>query len=401
MRVVLNNLTGIRRKAGIGHYVSELVRGLREHFVEHHFDTFPSPWVEGSVKAWERIRQLGRRVPESPLSARPQKGSMRGWLSARARDWASWHFETFWQGDGFDLYHEPNYIPLPFDGPSIATVHDLSVMLHPDWHPADRVAYYAKHFEAGIRRCAHLLVPSEFTRRELVAQFNVAPAKVTCVPLGMRAGLRPMTGVECQPVLRSLGMPDSYLLHVGTIEPRKNLLMLMRAYGDLPAELRQRCPLVLAGSWGWNVGAIAKYFDEVARHRGVRVLGYVADPDLPALYSGARALVFPSYYEGFGLPPLEMFACGGAVIGSTAGAVVETVGRVAHLIDAEDLTAWRDAMRRAIVDDAWRQSFGNTGPALANSYTWQRCAMDTFGVYEKVLGTSHSETAANSFRRSA
>jgi glycosyltransferase involved in cell wall biosynthesis len=400
MRVVLNNLTAIRRKTGIGHYVTELVRSLRARHVGHQFTTFPGKWVEAGVGAWGRIRNGLGVFKKTGSNGQAGDRPLRRWLNSQARAWAAWHFRTFWSGRSFDLYHEPNYIPLPYDGPTIATVHDLSVLLHPEWHPTDRVAHYTRHFEAGLKRCSHVLVPSRFTRRELIDNFGVAPDKATCVPLGIRSDLRPLAEEACRLVLERLGLPESYLLHVGTIEPRKNLLILMRAYGDLPAPMRERCPLVLAGGWGWNVAAIADYYHGVARHQGVRHLGYVSDDDLPALYNSARALIFPSHYEGFGLPPLEMLACGGAVIASTAGAVVETVGRHVHLVETEDLAGWRAAMHRVITDNEWWHSLRRDGQEVARPYTWQRCADETFRVYSEVMGIS-SPSPADSVRINA
>ena len=195
-----------------------------------------------------------------------------------------------------------------------------------------------------------------------------------------------MRADEIAPVLARLGLAPPYLLHVGTLEPRKNLHLLMRAYGDLPEALRARCPLVLAGGWGWNAAELADHYHAVARHRGVRLLGYLRDADLPALYNGARALVFPSHYEGFGLPPVEMLACGGAVLASTAGAVAETVGPRAHLVDADDLTGWRDAIARVIADDDWHAHLRRGGPEHARAFTWERCARETYRVYAAALG---------------
>src|SRR5439155_17072924 len=133
-----------------------------------------------------------------------------------------------------------------------------------------------------------------------------------------------------------LGLPLDYLLYVGTIEPRKNVLTLLRAYGELAPKLRRRCPLVLAGGWGWKSADVADYFRREAADKGVIHLGYTDDRHLPGLYAGARALVFPSFYEGFGLPPLEMLACGGAVLSSTAEALREVLGRHAHYVDPND-----------------------------------------------------------------
>jgi alpha-1,3-rhamnosyl/mannosyltransferase len=206
--------------------------------------------------------------------------------------------------------------------------------------------------------------------------------------------MAPLPDDAVRQVRQRLRLPDRYLLHVGTLEPRKNLVMLMRAYGDLPAAVRESCPLVLAGGWGWNVGELAEHYQTTARHRGVRHLGYVTDTDLPALYNGATALVFPSHYEGFGLPPLEMMACGGAVIASTAGAVVEMVGRKACLLESDDLAGWRDAMHRVVVDEDWRDSLRRGTIEIARPFTWERCARETFEVYRAILGHEGIEAKA-------
>jgi alpha-1,3-rhamnosyl/mannosyltransferase len=187
-------------------------------------------------------------------------------------------------------------------------------------------------------------------------------------------------------VLRRLGLPPQYLLYLGTIEPRKNVLMLLRAYCALPDQLRSRWPLLLVGGWGWNAGDVADYLHREARHRGVVHLGYVAEEHLAFLYNGARALVYPSLYEGFGLPPVEMMACGGAVLASTAGALVETVGRRAHLVSPDDVGGWRDGMQRVVEEHEWWQSLRRGVTAVARPYTWDRCAADTLAVYRSLCG---------------
>src|SRR5262249_27233627 len=209
-------------------------------------------------------------------------------------------------------------IPLAFDCPTVATVCDLSVLLHPEWHPADRVASFERHFPRTVARCAHLLAISESGRQDILRTLGVPPEKVTRTYMGIRPGLGPLPREEVTRVLRRLGYPEPSLTSLGTTEPRKNVLLLLKAYCALPPALRERWPLVLVGGWGWNAGAVAEYLHDEARHRGVIHLGYLADEHLPAVYSGARALAYPSLYEGFGLPPLEMLACGGAVLASTA-----------------------------------------------------------------------------------
>ena len=178
------------------------------------------------------------------------------------------------------------------------------------------------------------------------------------------------------------------------MEPRKNVLRLLRVYCSLPEEVRSRWPLVLVGGWGWNAGDVAEYLHTEARHRGVRHLGYVDEADLPVLYNAARALVYPSLYEGFGLPPVEMLACGGAVLASTAGALAETVGGQAHLIPAADEVGWRAVKLRVVTEDEWWQSLRQGAVEAARPYTWENCATATLRVYQKVCGQSRGEGPA-------
>jgi alpha-1,3-rhamnosyl/mannosyltransferase len=185
--------------------------------------------------------------------------------------------------------------------------------------------------------------------------------------------------------LRQLGLPTQFLLCVGTIEPRKNVLRLLEAYCALPAPLRERCPLLLAGPWGWNASLIADYFHSKASARGVRHLGYLADGDLTVLYNGARALVYPSLYEGFGLPVAEMLACGGAVITSTAEALREVAGEHAHFVAPEDTDGWHAALVRAIEDDGWLSQLRHGALEQGRPYTWERCATETLQLYRRLI----------------
>src|SRR5262249_48463556 len=159
-------------------------------------------------------------------------------------------------------------------------------------------------------------------------------------------------------------------------------------YCALPGAVRDRYPLLLVGGWGWKSDDVRAYLHDVASARGVRSLGYVADADVPALYNGARALVFPTRYEGFGMPPIEMMACGGAVLASTAPTCVETMGRHAHLIHPDDEAGWRDALQRVCGDDDWWLSLRAGVEEVARPFTWEQCALDTLAAYRKVLSGS-------------
>lgn len=384
MKVLINQTTALRQKAGMGHYIAQLIRCLPLEAGADRFLLYPGKWTELGLAGWKKTQHLLKKVRGTAapgLAARPAAA----WLNTWGRKLLAWHFRLA-AGKDFDLYHEPNYIPQPCARPTIITVADLSLLLHPHWHPAERARHFAKFFPQGLAQSAHVITISEFSRQEILRHLNVPGERVTCTYMGIKPGLGPLPRGQVLPVLRRLGLPDGYLLYVGTLEPRKNLLLLMQAYCDMPAAVRDRCPLVLAGGWGWNTAELAEFFHSQARHRGVMHLGYTAERDLPALYHGARALVFPTHYEGFGLPPLEMMACGGAVLASTAGAVVETAGSRAHLIDPLDRDGWREAMTRVIVDDDWCQSLRRGAEEVARPFTWERCAAATWDVYRRVGG---------------
>jgi alpha-1,3-rhamnosyl/mannosyltransferase len=201
--------------------------------------------------------------------------------------------------------------------------------------------------------------------------------------------------------LGGLGLRPGYLLHVGTIEPRKNLLMLLRAYSALPDSLRQSVPLVLVGLAGAKSEEVVELLRGEARHKNVRWTNYVPDECLPSLYSGALALLLPSHLEGFGTTAVEMMAVGGVVIASSAGALPETTAGRAHLLDPSDETGWRDTMLRVCRDRDWRHSLRRGVEEVAARYDWDRCAELTLGVYRRVLSGRNVEVKGAAHARAA
>jgi alpha-1,3-rhamnosyl/mannosyltransferase len=399
MRVIFNGLPAYSPKTGVGIYVANLLAELRRLASPESVASFPvglsaiAAGVGGKLRAWNMNKPAtggGRATVATPsVKRRAVKMARTAVQHVYARS-----FARMCRGDTFDVYHEPNFIPWDCDIPTVITVHDLSVVLHPEWHPRDRVEFHERHFERSLSRCRHVVTVSECMRRSLVTAMGLPPEKVTAVPNGVRGEFRPMTPTETVRVRQSLGLPLEYLLCVGTIEPRKNILMLLRAYCGLEDSLRSQCPLVLAGAWGWNFAPIRDYYEAEARHRGVIHLGYVSDADLPALCNGAVAMVYPSHYEGFGLPPVEMMACGGAVLASTAPAIREVCGRLAQFIDPNDEAGWRDAMKRVIADPDWRFELRSGVRQHASRYAWRRTAERTWQVYERLVSPEPMYKAA-------
>jgi alpha-1,3-rhamnosyl/mannosyltransferase len=381
MRVILNGVSALKPKTGVGHTTANLHRALADLGTGDSFWLYP-----GAMASRVATRLLKRKQNRAATRSDGKPAAWRGRLVELAKAAYREHFRAAARWGRFDLYHEPNFVPFRAHLPTVVTVHDLSVVLHPEWHPADRVKFHERHFRRGVETAERVVVVSEAVRREMIAHLGFPTESVVAVHNGIGDQFRPQSSGAIESVRNHLGLPPRYLLAVGTIEPRKNVATLLRAFCDLPAELRAECPLVLAGGWGWKSEPERELFESEARHRGVIHLGYVDDADLPALYGGAAVLLYPSFYEGFGLPPVEMLACGGAVIASTADAVREVVGRHALLLDPHDLAGWRDAMRRVIEQPDCLDEYRRGGSEHARQFTWERAARKTLSVYRQVLG---------------
>jgi alpha-1,3-rhamnosyl/mannosyltransferase len=391
MRVVIHATAAGGARTGVGHYTAELIRALVATRAVK-VTLYPHPAL-----AKLRARLGGGPKPAVPVpngTAVPARPPL---LRRAARVPFRWGWRALIEQEArhafhprkVDLYHEPNFFPLATRLPTVVTVHDLSAVLYPQWHPAERVRDFETKFLKRIADVTHVLTDSDRARDEIVRTLGLPPERVTRAYPGVRAGLGPLPSEFVAASLRRLGLPSSYFLHVGTLEPRKNLLMLLRAYTSLPAGFRQRCPLVLAGPWGWRFEELAAFYELEGRHKNVVHLGYVPECDLAAMYNGATALLFPTWYEGFGLPAAEMLACGGAVIASTDAAVGEVLGQSGARLDPADEVGWRDAMARAIAEPEWVAELRVGGVERAARFTWAGCGRDTIAGYRIALSAHH------------
>ncbi len=384
MRVLFNGVTLLAPRTGIANAAANVHAALVE---AHPEDTF---WLHpGAAAARLASRFLNRPSGGAP-AARPAGGAGLKALARRvvggaAREGHAAYFRAAARLGRFDLYHEPNFVPFPCHLPTVVTVFDLSVLLFPQWHPAKRVKAHESLYARDLARAAHVIVGTEAVRREAQTHLGLPPDRVSAMLCGVGPQFRPQPAEAVAAVRAKHGLPPRYTLYVGTIEPRKNVGVLLRAYCDLPSDLRAACPLVLAGGWGWKADAERALFDSEAKDKGVRHIGYVPDADLPALYTGANALLYPSFYEGFGMPPVEAMACGTPAVTSRADAVLEAVGRAALTLDSDDLEGWRDALGRIAADPACLDEYRRRGPAHAATFTWERCAEVVYSAYRKVL----------------
>jgi glycosyltransferase involved in cell wall biosynthesis len=236
---------------------------------------------------------------------------------------------------------------------------------------------------AAVRRADHLLAISEHTRRDLIDLLGAPPAGVTVTHCGVDPTFRPLDAAQVAAWRARYGLPERFILYVGTLEPRKNVPRLLDAY----ARLRRRGPvppLVLVGGRGWRHAAIDARLAALGLGDAVRFLGYVPAAELPLCYNAAGVFVYPSLYEGFGLPPLEALACGTPVVTSNAASLPEAVGDAAVLVDPRDPAALADALAAALADEPLRQRLRAAGLAQARRFSWRRMAEQTLAVYHDV-----------------
>ena len=283
------------------------------------------------------------------------------------------------------VFHGPNFYLPPFDGPSVCTFHDLSIFTWAHCHPPARVRYMRKEIELTLQRADMLITDSEYTRQEIAAYFSWSPDKIRAVPLACSADFRPRTDDELAPVLNKFGLAvGGYCLYVGTIEPRKNLEALLDAYSRLPHAERQRWPLVLTGYRGWRSEQLHARIATAVAAGWARYLGFVEADELPLIYAGARLFVFPSLYEGFGLPVLEAMASGIPVVCSNASTLPEVAGDAAAMCEPQDVDTLSQLIAAGLEDETWRAGARCRGLLRAADFSWQRCARETAAVYREV-----------------
>jgi alpha-1,3-rhamnosyl/mannosyltransferase len=244
------------------------------------------------------------------------------------------------------------------------------------------VRFLDRHLPRTLERANLVLTDSDFIAAEIASRFALPRAKIRTIPLGVDASFRPRAREEIVATLARYGLQDSaYLLVVATLEPRKNLARLVRAYAGLPAALKTRHPLVIVGARGWLSSELERTIAPLEASGTARRLGYVGEDELPLLYAGAHAFAFPSLYEGFGLPVLEAMASGVPVLTSNVSSLPEIAGDAALTVDPLDDDALRNGLERLLEDSAWRTAATARGIARAREYPWSRCVDATVEAY--------------------
>lgn len=293
----------------------------------------------------------------------------------------------WWKGRSLrrGLVHGPNYFVPPFVEGGVITVHDLSVLRYPQTHPIERIRDFERRFDQSLERAGHIITDTESVRRELIDDFNVSPDRISAVHLGVDSRFRQQGAATLQRALISLGLEAKrYALCVSALEPRKKIAELLGAWRRLPPQLRDRYPLVLAGGAGWLNEGLRTDIERGVTEGWLRHLGFVEEVKLPALYAGAALFLYPSTYEGFGLPPLEAMASGTPVIVSARSCLPEVCGDAALYVDPDDSEQLLESIARGLSDTAWQADATKRGIERARLFSWDRCIEGTVAVYHKV-----------------
>ena len=375
MHIAIDATSVPNQRLGAGTYIYNLVRALAQVKSDDRYFVFAKPetfadcpeLAEGPARA--RFRLVPVRLP---------------WRLARMA-WEQvvlpWHLRRL----SADVLHSPHYTTAAVGGGwrRVVTFHDVTFFLLPERYPALRRAYFRAASRAGARLADMAIAVSKTVKADVERHLPLPPERVRVVPLAAAPSYRPLGDPSKLAAVRArYGLPERFILNVGALEPGKNQATLLRAFGRLSASGSERT-LVIAGPPAWRYERLVRLVDKLGLAGQVRFLGYVPAEDLLALYNLADLFVFPSLYEGFGLPPLEAMACGLPVVASTAPALREVLDGAALLVQAQDVAALAEAMAAALGDEALRSRLREAGLQRAALFSWERTARETAAVYRE------------------
>ena len=374
MRVAIDYSAALNQRAGIGRFVRNLVTSLLAVDRDDQFVLLYAA-AQGSERPAlpAGARVAGRRLP---LNER--------WMTVL------WHrlnlpLPVEWFSGPVDVFHAPDFVLPPVRrARSVLTVHDLAFLLYPQCADAKLRDYLMAAVPRSVRQASFIVADSENTRNDVICLLGAVPERTAVVPGGVEPRFRPADSAAVDSLRQRLGLTAPFILSVGMMEPRKNWQGLIQAYSQARARHHLPHQLVLAGPRGWLWESILEERERSPFRNDVVFVGFVPDEDLPALYSAADVFAFPSFYEGFGLPPLEAMACGTPVVVSDAASLPEVVGEAGLTVPPEDVDRLAEALAQLVTDEQQRARLREAGLARAATFTWERAAERMLAVYKQV-----------------
>jgi glycosyltransferase involved in cell wall biosynthesis len=376
MRVGLDGYPLSEPRTGVGHYTLELARALALISPSDQFELVSPASFDPDAQA-----EIDRANLPNLRAVNPRASSIRG-------HWWSIGLPLYARKAGLDLFHGTNFeVPFWKMRRSVVTIHDLSALLHTDKHRTRMVRRARLRLPLVVRLADKIITPAESVKREVCQHLRVKAEKVTAIPSAARSSFQPMPFAQTIPIRKRLGVEDDFLLFVGTLEPRKNLLTLLKAFAQIIGNSSRHPQLVIAGGEGWLMDESFAFIKEAAIGDRLCLTGYLKDDELCALYSSCKVFIYPSVYEGFGLPPLEAMACGAPVIAGRIPALQETLGSAALLVEPMDVGSLAKSIAGLLHDEGRRNRLGSAGRQHAARFSWEQTARLTLEVYRKLLKT--------------
>lgn len=394
MKLLLNIESLIPPLTGIGNYTLNLIEQLQDEDIET-IECFigARTWPASQALANCNAASARYRAPDGSEAVCKDslqiqlRNLLRNWtLAYKAREKLRDLQLTLQAGRRRDfVYHEPNFMLKAHSGPKVATIHDLSFIHYPQFHPQKRVDWLKSQLPRTLDRADFLITDSDLIRDELISDFGIDAGKVRTVYLGASDAYRPQTTEQTQATLQRYNVHHGrYVLFVGTLEPRKGVDTLLDAWCRLPESLRAEYPLVLAGAPGWQNQELGERIKALEISHGLRQLRFVPANDLPALYAGATLFAYPSLYEGFGLPVLEAMQCGVPVICTANTSMSEFAQGSVSLVERSNIEQLTDQLQQLLSDQTTREQIGQAGLQRAQAFSWKRCAQETLDIYRLI-----------------
>lgn len=367
-RTILN--PGKGEQAGVGHYTYYLIKHLLQLDKKNEYILF----FDYRVTKTAEFKQKNVLVKYFPFSE---------YKKFLPFSYSHMLISAFLARAKLDIYHSPaNVIPYTYSGPSVITVHDLAIYKHPEWFPGGQKFSTRFLLPKSLHKAKKIIAVSEATKRDIMRLFKISSAKIQVIYEGV---FREKSKVSFDTLKRKYGLADNYILFLGTIEPRKNLVGLISVYAELIKQKRfSSYQLVLAGAKGWKEGEVFKTIRRLKLEDKVRYLGYVAHQDKIGLLANATVFIFPSYYEGFGLPILEAMEMGTPVITSNTSSIPEVAEGAALLINPNQEKEIIKALVKLLGSASWRKKLSQSGIKKAKQFSWAKCARETLDIYRQV-----------------
>src|ERR1700752_4969071 len=373
MKIGLDGIPLAPAKPGIGHYPLELSTALAAIDPTDEFELIsPVPFVS------------------SPFEHTPP--NLRKVEAPKRKFWWLIGLPLYVRRQSLALFHGTNYeIPMWNECPTVLSIHDLSLLLYPETHLNHLVRRARLRLPLMTRFATKVITATESVKREIVEHLEVDPAKIAVTPYAPRHSFRPLERADTEQTRARLGIEETFILFVGTIEPRKNLITLLRAFAEVLKNTDLRPQLVIAGQKGWLMDEISSFVNSENLSERIVFTGYVTDRDLRTLYSSCVVCVYPSLYEGFGFPPLEAMSCGAPVIASEIPVLREVLGGAAVYVPPLDLQRMAESLVDLLRDKGQRAYFSEAGLNRARQFTWEKTARLTLDVYRDVLVSTNKK----------